>query len=91
MLWRHDVDISVHRALALARIEADLGVRATYFFTLHSSFYNLLEPAVAARARELLALGHWLGVHFDVAAYDGDLEQHVDAEGGCWRAGWSSR
>lgn len=66
VLWRHDVDYSVHRALALARIEAEEGAHATYFLFLHSELYNLLEPAVLARARELLRLGHWLGLHFDV-------------------------
>jgi hypothetical protein len=65
VLWRHDVDYSVHRAVALARVEAELGARATYFLSLHSDLYNVLEPAVHARAREIAALGHWIGLHFD--------------------------
>lgn len=65
VLWRHDVDLSVHRALALARIEADAGVRATYFLNLHSPYYNALESDVTERVREILALGHELGLHFD--------------------------
>jgi hypothetical protein len=69
VLWRHDVDASVHRALALARIEAEAGVRATYFLHLHAWFYNLLEPAIVERAREILRLGHWLGLHFEVGFY----------------------
>src|SRR4051794_14022454 len=68
VLWRHDVDASVHRALVLARIEAELGVRSTYFFALRSEFYNLLESGVTRRAREILELGHWLGLHFDPAS-----------------------
>jgi hypothetical protein len=75
VLWRHDVDYSVHRGLALARIEADLGVRATYFVLLHSELYNVLEPAVLARLREIAALGHWIGLHFDPAVHPGaDLD-----------------
>lgn len=66
-LWRHDVDFSVHRALALARIEADRGVRATYFISLHSELYNLLEPAVTERARAIFDLGNWAGLHFDAS------------------------
>jgi hypothetical protein len=64
-LWRHDLDFSVHRALALARIEAEAGARATYFLNLHSAYYNALEGEVASRVREILALGHELGLHFD--------------------------
>jgi hypothetical protein len=65
VLWRHDVDYSVHRAVALARLEAGLGARATYFVSLHSDLYNILEPAVHARLREIATLGHWIGLHFD--------------------------
>ncbi|MDQ3875701.1 MAG: hypothetical protein M3322_09195 [Actinomycetota bacterium] len=69
LLWRHDLDFSVHRALALARIEAEEGVRATYFLNLHSAFYNALEAEIADRVSEILALGHDLGVHFDASFY----------------------
>jgi hypothetical protein len=65
VLWRHDLDFSVHRAVALARIEADAGVRATYFLNLHSAYYNALESEVADRVREIIELGHELGLHFD--------------------------
>jgi hypothetical protein len=65
VLWRHDVDYSAHRAVALARLEAELGARATYFVPLHSDLYNVLEPAVHARLREIAGLGHWIGLHFD--------------------------
>ena len=71
VLWRHDVDYSVHRALSLARIEAENDVRATYFFLLHSELYNLLELEVFRRAREIVALGHAVGVHFDAGFYGG--------------------
>lgn len=87
VLWRHDVDLSVHRALAIAQIEAEEGVRGSYFLSLHSSFYNLLERSVADRARRILSLGHQLGLHFDSDFYaplqDEDaLTQRVSAEAG---------
>jgi hypothetical protein len=68
-LWRHDLDFSVHRGRALARIEADEGARATYFVSLHSPFYNALEAEVADLVREILALGHDLALHFDPSFY----------------------
>ena len=37
VLWRHDLDFSVHRALALARIEAEAGAHATYILNQHSA------------------------------------------------------
>lgn len=70
VLWRHDLDFSVHRAVALARIEAEEGARATYFVQLHSPFYNALEAEIAAGIREILGLGHELALHFDPRFYD---------------------
>ena len=69
LLWRHDLDFSVHRAVALARIEAQEGAHATYFVQLHSPFYNALEAEIAAGIREILELGHELGLHFDAQFY----------------------
>jgi Formyl transferase len=69
VIWRHDVDFSMHRAAALAQIEAQEGVTATYFVNPRSSFYNLLEPAIVELARRIAGLGHEIGLHFDAAAY----------------------
>lgn len=73
MLWRHDVDYSVHRALRLAEIDAGAGVRSTFFFYPHSPFYNLLSGLVTPKARRILELGHDLGLHFDPAYHGGSL------------------
>jgi hypothetical protein len=70
ILWRHDLDFSVHRAVAIARIEAEEGARATYFVQLHSPFYNALEAEITAGIREILALGHELALHFDPHFYE---------------------
>ena len=69
VLWRHDVDCSVHRALSLAKIEKELGVKSTYFFHLHSPYYNLLEEASHNRVKKILALGHEIGLHFELPFY----------------------
>lgn len=69
VLWRHDVDYSPQRALALAKIEAAQGMAATYFFQLRSLFYNILEPGMDAVIKEITRLGHRIGVHFDPAPY----------------------
>lgn len=68
-LWRHDVDVSIHRALRLAEIEHEEGVVSTYFLMLHSAYYNLLEPAIVRRVESILKLGHAIGLHFDPSFY----------------------
>ena len=70
IIWRHDVDCSMHRAHALARIEADAGVKATYFVLLHSEMYNLLEQSISRLVREIAAMGHTIGLHLDTGYHD---------------------
>ena len=67
-LWRHDIDISPHRALKLARLEAELNIRSIWFVMLASPFYNIFEPNVAALIRNISAHGHDIGLHFDPPA-----------------------
>jgi hypothetical protein len=66
---RHDCDNDLLAAVRLARIEADAGVRSTYFVMLRSAQYNLLAPSNRALVREMLSLGHRIGLHFDERAY----------------------
>lgn len=63
LLLRHDVDLSLEAALRLARLEADMGVRATYFLMTESVFYNLASYVGASALEELRALGHAVGLH----------------------------
>ncbi len=69
VLWRHDVDFSMHRAAALAHIERAEGATATYFVNPRCSFYNLLEPEIRDMVREIHSLGHDIGLHFDASAF----------------------
>lgn len=70
VIWRHDVDFSMHRAASLAAIEAEEGALATYFVNPRCTFYNLLEPEIAALVARIQQLGHEVGLHFDASAYD---------------------
>lgn len=84
VLWRHDCDYSLNRALALARIEHEEGVRATYFVNPHCEFYNLLEASQLAIVREMVTLGHDIGLHFDgmfhTTVDETELERQLRAE-----------
>lgn len=69
ILWRHDIDFSLSEALQLAKIENSLGIKSTYFLLLHSDFYNPLEHNSTAIAKEIINLGHEVGIHFDFDYY----------------------
>jgi hypothetical protein len=70
ILCRHDVDLSMHEALNLARIESDLNIKATYFLLPHSEFYNLFEKSITDLVKEIVSLGHDIGLHFDPLYYN---------------------
>jgi hypothetical protein len=83
---RHDLDVSLDAGLRMARLEHELDVRATYLLLLNSPFYEIDSPASRAKVREFVALGHEVGVHFDIGDHPGEhdwsldvLEHHVSA------------
>lgn len=80
VLWRHDLDFSVHRALRLAQMEAGLGVRSTFFLYLHSTFYNLFEPEIKNIVLQIKGLGHNFGLHFDAIFYLGNIKDLKDVD-----------
>src|SRR6185369_59476 len=65
---RHDVDVSLARALPLARKEADWGVCATYHVMLDSPFYDARSTASRSILAAILECGHEVGLHYDVSA-----------------------
>lgn len=68
---RHDVDFSLTDALPMARAEAALNVKATYYVLL-SGPYNVLAAENRQALRELVELGHEVGLHYDLATYPTD-------------------
>ena len=69
MLWRHDVEFEPDVALKMAEIEHKYSVKATYFFQIHSPFYNIFDKHYADVFHEIYALGHDVGLHFDSHFY----------------------
>ena len=53
-------------------------MKATYFINPHSEFYNIAEFSQYKKIKEILSLGHDLGLHFDAAFYDISSEEHLD-------------
>jgi hypothetical protein len=69
VFMRHDVDHSLRVAVEMARVEAEAGVPATYFVLLHADLYSAATPRGAALIRELVSLGHEVGLHYDTDYY----------------------
>jgi hypothetical protein len=66
---RHDVDLSIEKALEMAILENKLNVSSTYFFLLTSDFYNISNISTKNTIRKIHQLGHNIGLHFDEKQY----------------------
>ncbi|GJM31929.1 MAG: hypothetical protein DHS20C18_09300 [Saprospiraceae bacterium] len=69
LVLRHDIDFDTHYALDIAKVESDLGIKATYFFLLSSNFYNVLSQEDSENILKIKALGHTISLHFDSTVY----------------------
>lgn len=69
VILRHDVDQSLSQAVKLAELEAEEGVRSTWFVLLRTEFYNVFSKAGTEALRHIRSLGHEIGLHFDEASY----------------------
>ena len=63
LFLRHDIDLSLEAALAMAELEAELEVQATYLLMTDSVFYNLASPEGVVAIARLRQLGHAVGLH----------------------------
>ncbi len=69
VIIRHDIDFDLAHALAVAKMEHARGVAATYFIMLRSEMYNVFSTLGSQHIRDIQALGHTIGLHFDASAY----------------------
>lgn len=69
VIMRHDIDMSIEKAIKMAELEHEVGVKATYFFLLRSDNYNLFNKEVISDIRYIHRLGHDIGLHFDHLFY----------------------
>lgn len=65
-LIRHDVEFSVGRALAMARIDSEIGVKSTFFFQVRNNAYNLMSIENEKAISQIVKLGMDIGLHFYV-------------------------
>lgn len=69
LLLRHDIDVSPHNALQMARLESRVGVRSSYFVLVHSPYYNAAAPDVCDALCRIRDLGFEIGLHYEVDFY----------------------
>ena len=85
-ILRHDVDFSLERALELATLENQIGVKSTYFVLLSSDFYNIASLKNTRIIKKIKELGHDIGLHYDEAKYENNpacathMEENIYSE-----------
>ena len=80
-LLRHDCDNDLAAAVDMARLEHRHGVASTWFVMLRSPMYNILSEPFARRVKDILSMGHHLGLHFDESRLaDEDVERWISTE-----------
>ena len=79
IVWRHDVDVSIKRAVRLANIESDLGIKSTFFIHIHNGYYNIHDSKTIDAIKEIINYGHYLGIHFDSDFYDVQSKKDLEA------------
>ncbi len=73
VILRHDVDLKASHSLATANIEAQLNIRATYYFRVvpQSNQPHIIESIVN--------LGHEIGYHYeDLSLFEGDKNKAMN-------------
>lgn len=81
VILRHDVDLSLDKAVEIAKVEHQLGVKSTYFILLTTNFYNIFSKESFNKIKQIKDLGHVIGLHFDEKRYDittiDEMEQYI--------------
>ncbi len=104
IILRHDVDRAVDRNLSMARLEAEHGIRSTYYFRHVEGVF------IPEAIREVAELGHEVGFHYETMdkakgnvrkaleifrTEIEDLRQYADVTTACMHgnpfASWSNR
>lgn len=66
LFLRHDIDVSLERAIRVAEIESEFGVRATYMVMINSLPYRVESKTSRDILRQLITMGHEVTLHFDL-------------------------
>jgi hypothetical protein len=72
VVLRHDVDLKANNSLVIAQIEAEMGIRASYYFRV------VPQSNIPSIIKEIANLGHEIGYHYeDLSLFKGDKEKSI--------------
>lgn len=81
---RHDVDVCMERAVELARLEHQVGVRSVYMVNPDTPLYDIDDER--ERLFEIRDLGHEIGLHCDLTSMTNDARNdELDVDRGLSR------
>ena len=66
-LIRHDIDLDLHFAEKIAKIEFKEKIKSTYFIQLTCETYNIFTLNNRILLKKLIKMGHEIGLHFDTS------------------------
>ncbi len=70
VILRHDVDFSLRKALEMAKLDHEAGATSTFFILLTAPYYNPLTEEGVHLVKEIVALGHECGLHYDCTGFE---------------------
>jgi hypothetical protein len=79
IVLRHDIDEATN-VRQMARIEHKCGATATYFLRVHSRHYNPFSYENYKAFRQLIGMGHELGLHIDGIPFIGLASENLVSE-----------
>jgi hypothetical protein len=69
LILRHDIDLSLDLSLEMAKLEAEMGVSATYFIMVTNDYYSPFNRIGRDQLKAIHDLGHEIGLHWDSSNY----------------------
>jgi len=77
---RHDVDLSISKALEIAKLEHENGIVSTFYFLVHSKMYDIFDSKNVSLVKTIISYGHEIGLHYDESLYKDDLEIELNVK-----------
>ena len=72
---RHDVEFSLERALEIAKIDSEYGIKSSFFIQVLNNAYNPLSILNTELIKKIEKYGHYVGLHFYISNItEGDFE-----------------